>query len=344
MSYFERFKSLLRCLNKGCEVERKGEIHDRMSQKYYHPHSKKRHYRVYLPRHYREGKPLPLVMVLHGCRQDHQDIQAISDFDRLADTYNFIVVYPFVTRYSDIRTRNCWGWWRPEHIKPGFGEVEDLRRIVEEVADEFPVNHRRIHIVGLSSGGGMAVAALTVHAGYFASGAVIAGVPYGESASAVALPFKSARRYRPVDVTVAMMEKARENDRTPVPICIVHSHDDATVSIKAAKNLRDSWLRYFAYDKKLAKRLKSGSTRGVPWKHTRYRDRSGKSIVETIFLSGPGHGWYGGASGRFSYPTAPPVSDMIWKFFAGHVLSTEAEELADEMAPEVIGESGLDFG
>ena len=252
----------------------------------------------------------------------------ISEFDCLADRHNFIVVYPFVTHYTDMRARNCWGWWRPEHIKPGAGEVEDLWQIVEAVAAEFAVNRRRIHIAGLSSGGGMAVAALTVHAGRFASGAVVAGVPYGENVGAVALPYAAMRRFRPVDTTVALMERARQNDRTPAPICIVHSHDDGAVDIQAGKNLRDSWIKYFGAGKKLSKRVKCRSAHGISCTHTRYRKRFGGSVVETIFLSGPGHGWYGGAPGQFSYPSAPRISDLIWTFFAGHRLEHAAAGLA----------------
>ena len=321
MSYFKRFRWPLPSLKIARKLEPQGETHDRVSKRYLYRGSQKRHYRVYVPPKYNGSKPLPLVMVLHGCQQDHRDIQLVSDLDRLADRHNFIVVYPCVTRYTDLRARNCWGWWRPEHIKSGFGEVEDLWRIVEEVADEFAINRRRVHIAGLSSGGGMAVAALTVHAKRFASGAVIAGVPYGESASSVAPPFSLNRRYRPVDTTVALMEKARNNDRSLVPICIVHSHDDNTVHIQAGKNLRDSWLKYFGIEKKFNKRVKKRSTHGVPWAHTRYGKRLGKSIVETIFLAGPDHGWYGGAPGRYSYPSAPDVSELIWNFFHRHALA-----------------------
>ncbi|WP_179957520.1 extracellular catalytic domain type 1 short-chain-length polyhydroxyalkanoate depolymerase [Exilibacterium tricleocarpae] len=323
IAYLERIKQPLRRLKAIGPSAPRGETHDRVSQRHDYPGSQSRHYSVYVPPGYRRDKPLPLVMVLHGCRQDHRDIQLVSDFDCVADRYNFIVVYPFVTRYTDLRARNCWGWWRPEQIKPGAGEVEDLWRIVGEVAGEFAIDQRRVHIAGLSSGGAMAVAALTVHAGRFASGAAVAGVPYGESASAVALPYTLMRRYRPLDTTVALMEKARDSDRTPAPICIVHSHNDDTVHIQAGKNLRDSWIEYFGPQKKLSKRKRKKSTHGVPWSHTRYGKRFGKSVVETIFLAGPDHGWYGGSPGRFSYPAGPDVSKLLWKFFRKHRLMSD---------------------
>ncbi len=318
MSYFDLLKSGWAQLTAARKIAGRGDTYDRISRQYRQPGSQRRNYRVFVPHGCKNSKPAPLVMVLHGCRQTHHDIQLISEFDQLAARNKFIVVYPFVTRYSDLRTRNCWGWWRPEHIKSGAGEVQDLWHVVEEVADEFSVDRSRVHIAGLSSGGGMAVAAMTVHVGRFASGAVVAGVSYGERVSAVALPYANVRSYRPVDRTVAMMAKARDDSQTPAPLCIVHSHDDETVAIEAGKNLRDSWLQYFGYHHKPVKSVNHKRTKGVPWTHTKYGRRFGKSVVETVFLEGPDHGWYGGAPGRFSYPAGPRVSQLIWKFFKQH--------------------------
>lgn len=295
---------------------------DRVLKRYHHPGSYPRQYRIYLPKNYSPNKALPLVMVLHGCKQTHHDIQTISGFDQLADKNNFILVYPYVTGYNDLRMKNCWGWWRPEHTRSGVGEVEDLWCIVKEVASDFAVDLKRVHVAGLSSGGGMAVAALTVHAGYFASGAVIAGVSYSERALAVAMPHASLRSYRSIDRTVVLMEKARKKDRTPAPLFIVHSYNDSFVDIKAGKNLRDSWLKYFGFDKHSnKKRVEHHHTRGVPWTHTSYGKKYGGSIVETVFLEGPGHGWYGGNPGDYSFPGGPPISNLMWKFFNDHCLA-----------------------
>ena len=72
-------------------------------------------------------RPRPLVVVLHGCRQDNRDIEAITGFNELADRHGFLVAYPFVTSYRGMRNRNCWGWWLESEIRPGAGEVEDAR-------------------------------------------------------------------------------------------------------------------------------------------------------------------------------------------------------------------------
>ncbi len=304
----------------GCQKEKPkinlvGKNIDRVLSEHDHPGSSQRQYRVYLPKGYTGEDELPLVMVLHGCDQTHIEIQTITDFDRLADENNFILVYPYVTRYDDMRMSNCWGWWRPEHINAGGGEVEDLWCIVREVASEFSVDLNCVHLAGLSSGAGMAVAALTVHAGRFVSAAVIAGVSYHERV-AVTMPIASLRSYRPVETTVKLMENASPEGRVPTPLFIVHSESDRVVDIQASKNLRDSWLSYFGLSEAFVKKIDHYQSRGVSWTHTGYGRLHERNLVETVFLSGVGHGWYGGRPGDYSFPDGPPISELMWQFFS----------------------------
>jgi poly(3-hydroxybutyrate) depolymerase len=128
--------------------------------------SRRREYLVHVPPSYERQERLPLVMVLHGCNQDHVDMQTITRFDELADRYGFIVVYPFITGYRGVRLRNCWGWWRRVEISRGSGEVEDLWNIVNAVRRSYRIDPDRVHVTGLSSGAAMAVAmAIEVSAG-----------------------------------------------------------------------------------------------------------------------------------------------------------------------------------
>jgi len=299
-------------------VERQSVSADRDLIRYFaqrdYAHSRRRRYAVHLPHDYDGSQKLPLVMVLHGCRQNEQDIRQISSFDKLADQAGFVVVYPFVTSYSGLRNRNCWGWWHRYEIEAGAGEVEDLWQIVNEVATEFELDRRRIHVTGLSSGAGMAVAMLVAHADGIASGAAVAGIPYGETARAVNL-WGFDGRFKPVEAVVGAMQQALRPGAHAVPLMVVHSDADETVNIRAAHNLRDSWGRCFGVDTELPQVRASGVTLGAPWVHSCYGGVSQNGLVETLFLEGRGHGWYGGTPGPYSYPDAPDVSRWIWDFF-----------------------------
>lgn len=282
--------------------------------------SRTRKYLVYVPRGKTGTRARPLVLVLHGCSQNNRDIESITGFNELADRHGFLVAYPFVTSYRGFRLKNCWGWWFDREIHAGAGEVEDLWQIIEEIKDSYPVDDRRIHITGLSSGAGMAVAMMVAHADRIASGAAVAGIPYAERPEAVRHAFNTTPRNRPVDAIVsAMREEMGERSRY-VPLQIVHSENDQTVEIQSAINLRDSWGQCLGIDTQQAYKTDKGEVEGTAWEHRLFRNGGRKSVMETLFLKGPGHGWYGGNPGDYSYPDAPDIKRYIWKFFVSHPL------------------------
>ena len=285
-----------------------------------YPGSRTRQYLVHLPNGKTSRRARPLLLVLHGCRQDHRDIQAISGFDRLSDQHRFLVAYPFVTSYRGLRNRNCWGWWFDREIHAGAGEVEDLWQIVEEIKREYPVDERRIFVTGLSSGAGMAVAMMVAHAGRIAAGAAVAGVPYAERASAVRHAFNQHPRSRPVADIVAEMRAELGPDRKPAPLKVVHSSQDDKVLIESAQTLRDSWGQCLGVDTARPAQLRQGRDGATAWEHSCYLDNGGQATIETLFLEGPGHGWYGGDPGEFSYPDGPDIARRIWRFFKAHPL------------------------
>jgi len=74
--------------------------------------SQARDYIVHVPDNIdRLPKPVPLVVVLHGCEQTNEIIQHDTNFDAVADQEGFITLYPDLTDPS--RQGACWGWWMP---------------------------------------------------------------------------------------------------------------------------------------------------------------------------------------------------------------------------------------
>ena len=278
-----------------------------------YPGSRRREYLVHVPPSYERQERVPLVMVLHGCNQDHFDMQAITRFDQLADRYGFIVVYPFITTYRGVRLRNCWGWWRQRDIRGGGGEVEDLWNIINAVRRSHRIDPDRIHVTGLSSGAAMAVAMAVVHGGRIASCATVAGVAYGESIWALG----RYPRVKQTNSTVADMKQAMGAKRSLTPLFIAHSDDDSVVGLRAAQKLRDSWIACFDLDSDSAD-ITWGKHGRRLWSLTSYADGQSASALDYVVFQGYEHGWFGGAQGPFSVPEAPDVSKMIWSFFARH--------------------------
>lgn len=273
--------------------------------------SRRRQYRVYLPKGYSENRQYPLVMVLHGCKQDHLSIQEISGFDAIADREGAIVVYPFVTSYSGMRNSNCWGWWLTRQRQRGRGEVSDLHRIAEDVSKLYPVDERRRHICGLSSGAAMSVVSLASYSDFWTSAASIAGVPYGESSRSV----KFINQLPVIRKTVGTLVRLLKRELvSPVsPLLVIQSKADTTVGPKLGANLRDSWLAASGCEEG-PDSLFSDPLPESSWRLEQY-SAEGALQVAYFLLNDVPHGWPGGLPGDFSVPDAPNVSELIWVFF-----------------------------
>jgi len=282
--------------------------------------SRMRRYLVHVPPGRDSNRPLPLVVVLHGCRQDNRDIERISHFNDIADQHGFLVAYPFVTSYRGMRLINCWGWWFDREIHRGAGEVEDLWQIIEEIKTHHAVDEQRIHVAGLSSGAAMTVALLVAYGDKIASGASVAGLAYSEKPEAVRHAFNRSPKNNPIYAIVTAMRDELGDNQRPIPLQIIHSENDETVDIQSAKNLRDSWAQCFAIDLGRDFEVNQGNTGNTEWSHTQYHYGDQRSTIETFFMKGPGHGWYGGNPGDYSFPHAPDVSQVIWEFFESHPL------------------------
>ncbi|GBC61005.1 hypothetical protein DENIS_1965 [Desulfonema ishimotonii] len=286
------------------------------------PGSKDREYTVHLPTGYTGDRPLPLVVVLHGCLQDNDVIQHDTKFDDIADEEGFIAVYPFVTSYDGMRSENCWGFWFDDEIHRGIGEVGDIYGIIQRVKKDYNIDPNRIHITGLSSGGAMTTVVMVAYPDIIASGAVGAGIAYGETANAVKFrcsPFYNGI-FESVSQTVSEMEEEMKEQKRPVPVLIFHSEDDCVVDIQAAENNRDAWAGLFGVDLESPVYETSGTTRGRSWTYRKYGNIEGRTNIETHFVKGPDHAWIGGAEGKYADPDGPDWSEIAWDFFESHPL------------------------
>ena len=272
---------------------------------------------MHLPPSYRAGQRLPVVMILHGCDQNHWDVRHVAKFDQIADKRGIIVVYPFVTSYDAPRMRNCWAFWSGSHNRAGNGEVEDLWQILNDVRKRYNADPNRLHVAGLSSGGAMAVALLVNRCDRIASGAEIAGVPFGETAAAL-----GQSQFKPVERVVATMNEAMGTRKRAVPLLVVHAKNDRVINVAAAYNLRDSWSRCFSINTSKSVWADFGSHGGTPFEHSRFANAQNGALIETLFLEHSQHGWYGGRDGSYGFADAPDISAKIWEFLDANRLQS----------------------
>jgi len=291
-----------------------------------YPGSRERSYRVFVPTSYDARAPVPMVMVLHGCKQTERDMIAQTGFTRLAERDGFVVVYPFITTYDGMRSDNCWGFWFGSHIHQGAGEVEDLYQIAREVEARFAIDPQRRYVTGLSSGGAMAIALAVARSEYFAAAGAAAGLPYGENSWSVSFSCLVPGFFKSVSADVAAMrnEQKTSADQRTIPLMTIQSSNDCTVNAQAAEHIRDTWLERYAVGRAPVD-TDDCSAEGVSCTRQRYGSTE-RSIVETVLYEGEtggfsGHGahyWVGDEAGEFANPTGPSASALFWDFFERH--------------------------
>lgn len=210
--------------------------------------SRDREYQVYVPAGYTGSEPVPMVMVLHGCKQTEKNMINETSFNVLAEQGNVIVVYPFITSYDGFRNPNCWGFWFDQHIHQGAGEAEDLYRIAREVENLYNIDPNRRYITGLSSGGAMAVVMTVAFSEYFAAGGAVAGLPYFETSASVGFYCSNPGTFKNITEVVSAMELEQDEpgEQRAIPFMVIHSVNDCTVNKKASENIRDAWLKRYA--------------------------------------------------------------------------------------------------
>jgi poly(hydroxyalkanoate) depolymerase family esterase len=295
-----------------------------------HPGSRERQYQVFIPSSYDPRTPVPMLMVLHGCLQTEQNAIDETNFKQLAERDDFIVVYPFITSYQGSRSKNCWGFWFPEEIHEGAGEVEDLYQIALEVEARHAIDPERRYVTGLSSGAGMAVALSVAQSEYFAAAGAAAGLPYAESSWSVSSSCFFPGWFQSIGADVAAMQKEEQSvaERRVVPMMTIQSSNDCVVHERAAQNIRDAWLQRYGVSA-TAFETSDCTREGVSCSHAKYGS-PGHSVIETVFYEGASgsffggkgsHYWVGDNAGDFANPDGPSASELLWDFFKAHRFS-----------------------
>lgn len=127
---------------------------------------------------------LPLLLVYHGDGGTGADIQSYSGFDALANTQNFIVVYPNST--------TIWGtqqWNKYADNQPGFApsgetnaadDVQFTSDLIDYFANNYAINRNRVYATGHSGGGFMCFYLSIALNNKIAAIAPVAGSVWGE--------------------------------------------------------------------------------------------------------------------------------------------------------------------
>ncbi|MEC4722498.1 PHB depolymerase family esterase [Noviherbaspirillum sp. CPCC 100848] len=265
-----------------------------------------RTYRLYVPSTYR-GEPLPLVVMLHGCKQNPDDFAAGTGMNRLAEQHNCLVLYP--AQAAKANGSNCWNWFSPADQRRDHGEPSILADMTRQIMKEYSIDPERVYVAGLSAGGAMAAIMAARYPEVYAAVAVHSGLPVG-SAHDVASAFGA------MSGGAGSVGSAYSR---PVPIIVFHGDRDRTVH-------PDNGRKVLAQCMGAAEAKACGSTstkgktaHGRAYTQTVYLDQQGQAVAEHWVTHGAGHAWFGGSkAGSYTDPKGPDASSEMMRFFLAH--------------------------
>jgi poly(hydroxyalkanoate) depolymerase family esterase len=276
-----------------------------------------RAYKLYVPKSYR-GKPVPLIVMLHGCTQNPDDIAAGTRMNELADQDGFLVVYPAQTPAAN--GMNCWNWFNRKDQVRDRGEPALIAGITREVMRDYGADPRKVFVAGISAGAAMAVIMATVYPELFAAVGVHSGLAYGAAHNATSA-FVALRggNKAGADMPSAISRRPeRPAAARAIPTIVFHGDQDATVDPRNGIAVVDQVIA-LAVDSHgpLQKTVQDRMTvNGREYTATIYRSRSRRPIVEYWELHGAGHAWSGGSSnGSFTDESGPDASAEMVRFF-----------------------------
>src|SRR5438105_2968772 len=185
-----------------------------------------RRYKLFVPKGH-PGRPLPLLVMLHGCTQSPDDFAQGTRMNQLAEEEGYYVVYPAQSARDN--PTKCWNWFRPGDQCRDRGEPAIIAELTRHVVRAHRLNPARVYVAGLSAGAAMAVILARTHPDIYAAAGIHSGLPYG-SAHDIRSAFAAMKQGN--GSSVAGNNSADQALGAPVPAIIFHGDRDVVVDAR----------------------------------------------------------------------------------------------------------------
>jgi poly(hydroxyalkanoate) depolymerase family esterase len=272
-----------------------------------------RRYMLYEPAS-RQGGPVPLVVLLHGCQQGAEDFAAGTRMNEAAEAAGVVVLYPEQAMSANML--RCWNWYALHDRSNHEGDAALIAAMTRQVMHDHDIDASRVYVGGMSAGGAMAAVLARDYPKLYAALGVHSGVPAG-----LAHDVFSAMRLMsrgPGQPDAAATPLAAEADSPSVASIVFHGDEDTKVHLSNGQAIHAAPAAELAALDSLQATThpddgQRGFTRSVEFA------RSGVTQRELWIVHGAGHAWAGGAEQqRYTDATGPDASREMLRFFLQH--------------------------
>ena len=256
-----------------------------------------RDYKLYVPPG-SQGRPLPLVVMLHGCTQDPDDFAAGTRMNEAALERGFFVLYP--AQAQNANASRCWNWFKHNHQRRGSGEPALLADMTHAIVQRHGIDARRVYVAGLSAGGAMATILGDAYPDVYAAVGVHSGLRTG-SATNVKTAFDAMKH--------GAASGGTRGAGAP-PVIVFHGDHDTTVHPVNGEHIVAASMGTAAERERMRSDNGRECTRHV------HRDAAGHVVAEHWVVHGAGHAWSGGSPrGSYTDPKGPDATEEMLRFF-----------------------------
>lgn len=268
-------------------------------------------YKLYVPGAYC-GRPLPLIVMLHGCTQSADDFAAGTGMNAIGETHACFVAYPAQPQSANSST--CWNWFSPSHQRRGCGEPSLIAGITTQIMRDFAIDRRRVYVAGLSAGGAAAAVLGATYPDVFAAIGVQSGLACG-AARNVPSALAAMRRG---GGAVSNNSPLLPSNSPHIPAIVFHGGKDRTVHPRNGDQVIEQALSRSNADGRTATR-RGRIAGGHSYTQTSYLDAKGDALHEMWVVHEAGHAWSGGSpAGSYTDPLGPDASREMLRFFLAH--------------------------
>jgi len=259
-----------------------------------------RSYRLYVPTIYTGATARPLILNLHGYTSNAQQQQLYSNFMPIADTANFLMVYPNGTYSSGQR------FWNAGISNLLVDDIGFLSALIDSLDLTYNINLNRVYSTGMSNGGYMSHTLACELSNRITAIASVTGSIFNTQYGPNCHPMR------------------------PVPVMQIHGTADPTVPYTGSTSSMpiDTVVKYWVTKNNcnptatFSNVPNTSTTDGCTAEHYQYNGGNLGSTVELFKIIGGLHTWPGFPFGGSGTNLDINASKEIWRFFSKYTLSS----------------------
>lgn len=200
---------------------------------------------VHVPPNADKNKPMPMVVVLHGCLQCASSVAGQTGWNKLADENGFYVLYPQQRIINN--PEKCFRWYRKRHINKNRGESFSILKMIENMKNNYAIDASKIYVTGLSAGAAMSVVMMSDYPEVFNSGAIFAGAPYkvGTNIVTITMGFLGWRVLKPAHWAKYVRKQNPDYAGSYPRMIIYQGNNDWIVNKRNGVELMKQWTNLY---------------------------------------------------------------------------------------------------